>query len=236
MNVIWLHAFPLSAGMWENQLDLFNSLAPNYPGFGGTEYKEFSTLFDLADLVVSQAKKAGFSKPVIVGLSMGGYVAMHIVAKYPDFPSALILCDTRSTADTEQMKKRRLELADEVEKLNSPDPVIKEYLPRLVWKKEVEGKVAYLINQAKPKAIAQALRAMAKRQDMTDVLLKWKKEGGKIYFVCGEKDELTSPSLMQELARKLDTEVYIIPDSGHLPPLENPQEFNSKIVQIISKI
>ncbi|MCK7517279.1 MAG: alpha/beta fold hydrolase [Ignavibacteriales bacterium] len=48
-------------------------------------------------------------KAMLCGLSMGGYIALNAVEKYPDRFDALILSDTTCVADTPEAKEKRIE-------------------------------------------------------------------------------------------------------------------------------
>ena len=52
------------------------------------------------------------SNPIVLGgLSMGGYVALSLVIRYPERVRGLILCDTRAAADTPEAAKGREDTA-----------------------------------------------------------------------------------------------------------------------------
>jgi pimeloyl-ACP methyl ester carboxylesterase len=52
------------------------------------------TMRSLADDVMWLCTKLSVSKPLIVGHSMGGNVALEVSARYPDFPSAIVMIDS----------------------------------------------------------------------------------------------------------------------------------------------
>jgi len=68
-----------------------------------------------ADDVVAFCEKLNISKPLVAGVSWGGYVGMHYAAKYPERPGALILmhtetqvrCDLRQAAFTKRAEALR---------------------------------------------------------------------------------------------------------------------------------
>jgi pimeloyl-ACP methyl ester carboxylesterase len=53
---------------------------------------------------------------IIVGLSMGGYIAFRLLECFPNLARALVLADTRATPDHPEQVKNRLALADRVER------------------------------------------------------------------------------------------------------------------------
>jgi pimeloyl-ACP methyl ester carboxylesterase len=101
--VVLLHAFPLGAAMWEGQREALASrriLTPDFPGFGGLP-PDAADLDRFAELVVQEMDAAGVGEAVVVGLSMGGYVALRLHDLWPQRVAGLVLADTRATADDE---------------------------------------------------------------------------------------------------------------------------------------
>ena len=85
--LLLLHAFPFDREMWTPQFkglaDSYRLLAPDYPGFGESgSATEALTIESLADLMADFLDAIGVMGTVIViGLSMGGYVALAIDRK-----------------------------------------------------------------------------------------------------------------------------------------------------------
>ena len=55
-------------------------------------------------------------KAMLCGLSMGGYIALNAVENYPDRFDALILSDTTCTADTPEVKEKRMKTIESIKK------------------------------------------------------------------------------------------------------------------------
>src|SRR4029077_14138235 len=71
-------------------------------------------------------------EPVVLGgLSMGGYVALALMARYPRRFRALMLMDTRAAADTPEAARNREELARTVEATANTRHVVDAMLPKL---------------------------------------------------------------------------------------------------------
>ena len=104
--VVLLHGFPLSKAMWDEQLagigSIYRVIAPDLRGFGESPVPEgVYTMDAMADDVVELLETLEIAGPVVVGgLSMGGYVALSLVARYPTRVKGLMLMDTRAGADT----------------------------------------------------------------------------------------------------------------------------------------
>ena len=87
--VVLLHAFPLSAAMWEHQYGPLGGVSrlitPDLPGFGRSPAAEREPSVDLmADEVKGLLAQLGLDAVVLGGLSMGGYVTMAFLRRHPE--------------------------------------------------------------------------------------------------------------------------------------------------------
>src|SRR3954453_17919765 len=95
--VVLLHGFPLGRGMWKEQVSgigsMYRVIAPDLRGHGDSPAPEGDyTIDEMADDVVELLDTLSLDGPVVVGgLSMGGYVALSLVARYPERVRALML-------------------------------------------------------------------------------------------------------------------------------------------------
>lgn len=91
--VIFLHGARLTGAMWAGQIaaleDEFRCLAPDLPGHGTAADTPF-TLAGAAEAVAKTIDEAG-GRAVLVGLSLGGYVAMEVAARWPERVAGLVL-------------------------------------------------------------------------------------------------------------------------------------------------
>ena len=111
--VVLLHGFPLSRAMWDEQLaglgSIYRVIAPDLRGLGESPVPEgVYTMDAMADDVVELLETLEIMGPVVVGgLSMGGYVALSLAARYPTRVRALMLMDTHAAADTPEAAQGR---------------------------------------------------------------------------------------------------------------------------------
>jgi 3-oxoadipate enol-lactonase len=133
-TVVLLHAFPLNSRMWEPQFQQLREqripyLAFDYPGFGQSmAWNKSPTMSDYAEVAYFAIKKLNLPKVVVVGLSMGGYVALSLYQKYPDIFHGLVLANTRAVADSEEGKKKRFKLVEEIRNDPSMNGLIQMHL------------------------------------------------------------------------------------------------------------
>jgi pimeloyl-ACP methyl ester carboxylesterase len=236
--IIFIHGFPFDHNMWSNQID---ALSPNYfcvsydtRGLGESPAGDGQyTIEFLADDVLDIIGKEKFYKPVLCGFSMGGYIALRAVEKNENLFNALILCDTKSSADNDEAKIKR---AEGIKKINEMGvkKYIEEFIPNCFAEESI-SKLGDVYNETlnrsinfSPVGVKGCLLAMAARTDTTEFISEIKIP---VLLICGEKDKLTPPYIMEQIAQSIpDSEFHIIPRAGHITPLENPELVN-KIMQ-----
>lgn len=230
--LVWLHAFPLSAAMWASQLDVAEVvLAPNLRGFGGTPLGDDEPSLDLvADDLAALLHERGFEQVVLGGLSMGGYVAMAFARRHPERLAALILADTKMTADPPAAVANRRRVADLLDADSVSPVLLDEVYPKLVGattkreRPDVVEQVTTWVSSAPAPAAAWAQRAMASRPDSSETL---RQVAVPALVIVGDEDELSPVTDAEAMATALpDSRLVVIPGSGHLTAVEAPAGFS----------
>jgi 3-oxoadipate enol-lactonase len=240
--IIFIHGFPFDHNMWNNQAEELSKeyfcISYDIRGLGESPAGDGQfTLEMFADDLINIIKERKVNKPVICGLSMGGYIALRAVAKFEEKFRALILCDTKSEADNNDTKIKR---AEGIKKINEQgvEKFVKDFVPNC-FAEESLSKSFYketLKRSSKysPVGLKGSLLAMAGRTDTTGYLHEIKTPA---LLICGEKDKLTPPSVMKEMSDKIsDSEFKIITRAGHMSPLENPDAVNKSIKDFLLQI
>src|SRR5690606_21232823 len=52
---------------------------------------------------------------VVCGLSMGGFIALNAIQRYPDRFAGIVLCDTQCIADSPETQQKRMEIIAQIE-------------------------------------------------------------------------------------------------------------------------
>ena len=245
MPVVFAHGFPLDHTMWENQLCTLNEnwrmIAPDLRGFGRSQVGPgVATMEAMADDLATLLGALGIDQPIVlVGLSMGGYVAFQFWRKHRQLLRGLVLCDTRSIADTAEAAAGRRKLAAQT-LAEGPAPVAAGMLPKLFGPHTREHDPATIeatrqvILSTSPQGIAAALEGMATRPDATSYLAEIALP---TLVVVGQDDAISSVDEMRTLAHGIkESEFVVIPRSGHMTPLENPAEFNEALEQYLTRV
>ena len=245
MPLVLVHGFPLDHSMWGAQIERFASqtqvIAPDLRGFGLSGVTTGTvTMEQMADDLVAILDGLGVTEPVVLaGLSMGGYVAFQFARKYPERLRALVLCNTRSAADTPQARESRLKLVEQVLAVG-PAPVADAMLPRFFAAESfqrVPGAVEFVrerILLTPAEGIAAALRGLAQRPDVTELLAQIQVP---TLVIAGSDDAIVPESEMREMAAKIaGSELIVLPGVGHLSALEAPVEFNSVLARFLRRL
>ncbi len=239
--VVLLHAFPLNRKMWAPQVRAlaggYRVITPDFRGHGESDAAaEDSTMERLAEDVRGVLDALGVQRVTLGGLSMGGYVAFAFYRRWPERVAALVLADTRASADTEEGRKARFETAGIAEREGSI-AIAERMLPKLLAPTtherhpEIVAAVREMILEASPGGIAGALRGMAARRASLDLLPQIKCP---TLIVVGEQDVLTPPADSEAMAKEiLNSRLVKIPDAGHLSNLEQPERFNQALLEFL---
>lgn len=234
--VVFLHAFPLNAAMWDGQVRALaprRVLAPHFPGFGGRPPGE-ATLDAFARAALSDMDAAGIGRAVVVGLSMGGYTAFRLHALVPERVAGLVLADTRAVADDEAGQARRAAQAARARR-EGVGWLADAMLPALLGettrreRPAVVERVRGLVAQADAEGVARALEAMGARPDSLPRLGEIRVP---VLALVGEEDTLTPPSESRRIAEGVrDGKLVVLPRAGHLANLEAPEAFDAALAE-----
>ncbi len=244
LPLVLLHAFPLDHGMWERQLPLADHLrliAPDLRGFGGSGERLPTSIAELADDMVALLDALHVAGPaVICGVSMGGYVAQHMVARHPDRVAAAILVDTKLEADTAEARAGRADLAAKVGRLGQ-GILADAMIPRLLGeslearampgRNDAEALLRRLILAQPVATIQAALAALGARPDMTDAMRQARPP---MLLVVGQEDAITPPVCLEAAEKVIpDASLLEVPHAGHMTPLEQPAIFNEAVLEFL---
>lgn len=178
----------------------------------------------IADLAASVLKEASAKRFVLLGLSLGGYVAFEIMRQAPERVAGLVLMDTTALPDTpEASAKREALIALAATDL---DAVIEQLLPLLSHPDlmnlpAVRGNIQSMANGLGKEVFERQQRAIIGRPDSRPTL---KSITCPTLVICGQDDQITPPPLAKEMASGIrHAKLEIIPQCGHLATLDQPE-------------
>jgi pimeloyl-ACP methyl ester carboxylesterase len=241
---VLLHGFPFDGRMWQGTAPAlaaagYRVVVPDLRGHGKSPVAPSARMEEMARDVAALLDTLGIAKAVIVGFSMGGYVALQMMVRESEKVRVAVLVDTRAEADTPQGKAGRAALAAKVKEAGM-QPVVDAMLPNLLHeatpqrRPEVGKLLQKLMLEQPPAGAIAALQGMAERPDMK----------GKLRFhqlpalvMVGEADKVTPMEAASSLAQALSYSQYeVVPGAGHALPLEQPEAFHRILLGWLKKV
>jgi 3-oxoadipate enol-lactonase len=244
LPVVFIHGFPFSQDMWKPQLAALSLdywvVTYDVRGHGESEVGDgqYTVEFFVDDLL-ALLDHLKIEKAVVVGLSMGGYIALRAIERNPERFRALALCDTRSESDTDETKLKRATniklLKQEGVKKFAEGFVKGVFAPQTFESKPGTVRLMQeIIERMSPLAITGTLLALAARTDTTASLSKIKVP---TLILVGESDTVTPVSAAQSMHGKIKgSELHVIPRAAHLSNLEKSEDFNKLLLNFLRRL
>ena len=242
--IILIHGFPLNKSMWNSQVealkDNFRVIAYDIRGHGSTDIGAIDFSIDLfvKDLL-GFMDALMIEKTIICGLSMGGYIALNAIENYSARFTALILSDTNCTADSPEAIEKRMNTISSI-KENGVEKLADYLIPNLFapesfkTNSEEIAAVKEMIVTTSKQSLYNSLHALANRKETCSKLSDIKVP---VLILVGEEDNITPVEAARIMKVKIrDSNLHIIPHSGHLSNMENPYEFNMQLKKFVDKI
>jgi len=239
--VVLLHGFLENKTMWDKYVSALSKnhrvITIDLLGHGETECLGYvHTMEDQADMIFAVLISLRIRKIVLVGHSMGGYVALAFAELYPDNVKGLFLLNSTSRADSDERKINRNRAIKAV-KQNHTNFVrisISNLFSednREILAKEIE-KVKLEALKTPLQGIVASLEGMKIRKDR-EVLLHFAPYP--IQVVLGEKDGvLIYPETVDQI-EGTKVELTTFPD-GHMSHIENEKELKIVLLEFLKKI
>lgn len=234
-TLILLHGHGVDAAIWD---DIYTELVTDYPVLKPdfAHLTNLDTIDGYADELYARLEAEQAENVVLVGHSMGGYMALAFAERYPERVQGLILYHSTATADTEERREQRRKTIDEL-RMQGSAPFIEKQLPKMVATTyspdETRALVARYVNLPTDGLIA-GLKAIASRPDRTNIL---QTVNFPILLVLGRDDQLIPYEKTAQLANLSDKiSVVTIENAGHLSMIEQPEASVQAILEFVGRI
>jgi len=233
--LLFVHGFPFARGIWSRQVAAFKAnhrvLAPDLRGFGesqGTPGKVAMRTY--ADDLYALLQGLHAPPAILVGHSMGGYIAMAFANAYPEALRGLVLVGTKAGPDVPEVAEARRELAARVQ-TEGTSAVVSAMASKMLSARNHVADLAKsgkaMMGVAKPEGVISALLGMADRPDAGP----WLKDvEARTLVMSGAMDDVIPPSEAGALMMAFPSaQLRLIPNAGHLVAYEQPDAFNETL-------
>jgi pimeloyl-ACP methyl ester carboxylesterase len=214
-KVVALHGWARTRADWNSTLQGYDALALDLPGFGATqapeegwsteEYAEWlrECLDDLA--------RFGSDRPVLVGHSFGGRVALRLAAAHPDLVRGIVLTGVPQLVPR-QTPPSRPPLGFRAMKLLNKWSIISN--ERMEQERRKRGSADYVAAQG----VMREVLVRAVNEDYGDALDALAASALPVAMVWGEHDTAATATMADQARRRIGThaDLVVVPGSAHL--------------------
>ncbi|QDV75958.1 alpha/beta fold hydrolase [Botrimarina mediterranea] len=246
-TLVLVHGFPLSRAMWQAQLEGLSPrcrvVAPDLRGYGESSFGDWPAAGETPsldryadDLEALIASLQADGPVVLVGFSMGGYIALNMARRCPDAFDALVLMDTRAAADDDTARATRLKMADHIHEWGAARvaELMRPKLFAMDTPERIVQETVAVISATDPAAIAASQLAMAARPDSTGLLGSIAKP---TLVVVGEHDAISPSAEMRGIAAAIPGARFVeVPGVGHMAPVEAPEAVNAALAEFAESL
>lgn len=238
--VLLLHGLGATGESWAFQIPAlvdqgFRVLIPDLRGFGRSTYGgRPHTIEDMVCDVIALLDAVELPSVHVVGISMGGAIALQLASEYPERVQRLVLVNTFAYLRPHSWKElfffaSRLALIYSLGLPAQARFVTKRLFP-LPDQEFLRQALMEQILQSDPRGYRAAMRALM-RFNLKERLYVLK---NKTLVITGECDLTVSTSSQRYLAENIpDACQVIIPNAGHAVTGEKPEEFNHALIQFL---
>lgn len=237
-SVVLLHGYLESLAIWEDFAKIlsktFRVITLDLPGHGISEVKaKTHTMRFLADTVADVMRQLGIERYAVVGHSMGGYVALELLANYSNHLSALVLFHSTPNADSQEKKENRKREIALIE--SGKKELLAKTFPskgfaaenRKRFQDDIEA-VSLQISITEDEGIVAILNGMMERNDMNEIM---RNATLPELMIFGRKDEYITPEIAQTVIENHpQAEVEWLENSGHNGFIEEERR-SAEIIQ-----
>lgn len=231
--IVFIHGSGRNRKMWLPQMaalsDVYRVVALDLPGHGRLARQRF-VLARAAEDVALAIGVQGARRALVVGISLGGYVAMTFADRFPGRAAGLALAScavrfdgrygplARTTALVFQALDRLLGASWLAWRVRDQEAAIRQRLPPELAEPQISAGIRLA-------EWGRALTQMA-AQDYRAVLARY---SGPVLVLSGERDRYNRAAEREQVRGARDGRLAVIPNAGHLASLDNPAAFTREI-------
>jgi pimeloyl-ACP methyl ester carboxylesterase len=249
--LIFIHEFAGDHRSWEPQMRFFSRYfrcitfaARGFPPSDLPEDPERYSQAHARDDVIAVLEHLKIDRAHVVGLSMGGFAALHVGIAYPKRARSLVIagCGYGAEPDKKEKFRAECEAAAASFETNWMDAAKKYALgPTRVQfqNKDPRGWAEFAEQLAGQSALGHALTmrgVQMRRPSLYELVDDMKKIDVPALIVTGDEDDpCLAPALL--LKRNISTAgLAVLPYSGHTINIEEPEAFNRALFEFFMRV
>lgn len=227
-HIVFLHGFLENLTIWDdfaNELSgLHTVVQVDLPGHGKTGvFGPVHTMSIMAGAVNTVLNREGIGQAVIVGHSMGGYVAVEFAKQFPQKTKALCLFNSSVLADSKTKKEERTQVVKVLQK--HAGRFIEEAIPNLFTKEnrmQLKPLIDELITEAKEGPVEGMIACTLGMRDRPDSLDWLRAVDFPVHYIVGRQDNIIPGERYKEqLFANPAISAYLSAKSGHMGFIED---------------
>ncbi len=238
--LLFLHGVGGGHAAWDRQLPFFaargyRAHAWDQPGYGGTPPV---APYDLEHVTGALARVIGGEPAILVGHSMGGFVAQEAYARFPERVRALVLCFTSAAFGGSGSDFARQFIAARIAPLDegrTMAEIAARVMPALRGSRSDPAGLALaerIMSAVPPDTYRQAVRLLTtfdRRAQLPGIRVP-------TLLVAGSDDRVAPAAVMERMARKIPGAEYVLLEGcGHLGPMDQPEPFNQALADFLER-
>lgn len=233
-NLLMLPGLACDRGVWRQQIDALGDVA----ACTCADYGSLDALTAMAEAVLRNAPER-FS---VAGHSMGGRVALEVYRLAPERVARIALLNTgylpsASGAAGEEERRKRGELVA-LAQSQGMRAMLKQWLPPMIDSRRIHdaalvNSIIEMMSHKTPEIFAAQVRALLARPDASPVL---EQIHSPALLITGREDAWSGPAQHAAMAAKIaGSKLVIVPDCGHMSPMERPAEVSAALREWLNK-
>ncbi|MBP7687388.1 MAG: alpha/beta hydrolase [Thermoflexales bacterium] len=250
--IVLVHGFGASSFSWRNNLRPiaeagYTVYAPDMRGFGLSDKSWDGTMAHAAqaDRLAAFMDAVGIDRAVLAGNSMGGNIIAHFALKYPDRVRGLIFVDAAifTGAPNAAVVSTILEFppirrwGQHAVRFLLADDTRNADTIKSAWYDPAKLSDDVLIGYRRALRTPDwdlGLLAMSRDSGQNDISGRLAEITAPTLIIWGEHDTWINPANGPRLQQAIaDSKLIVIPQAGHVPHEEQPEEFNQLVIEFV---
>jgi pimeloyl-ACP methyl ester carboxylesterase len=251
--IILLHGANLGLAQWHKNVDALSKvgrvIALDMPGAGAAtllDYFDLNYRYDLLDPVTEMLRRLRIQKPTLVGTSIGGWVAMRLVLDERVAARRLVLVDAVGFSRTVPGNQVPISFRPFAKLLSRTalhpsghNPRLESFMRAVFFDKKLDLSDEFLAFYQLLNTESESLKLIHRiAHDVRGELQISQAELARIAVptcvIWGDSDPLMPFETVEDLIKLIPSvAIHKIRNAGHMPPLEDPDTFNTIVAEFI---